>query len=83
MSRLYETKISNARWIAYDLPGNIGWIAYIVALICQISICYINCYTSNAANLVKVNLTLHSVHFDILDTYIIPQQVYHLNDNAI
>ena len=33
MKRLYETKISNARWIAYDLPGNIGWIAYIVALI--------------------------------------------------
>ena len=33
MHRLYETKISNARWIAYDLPGNIGWIAYIVALI--------------------------------------------------
>ena len=33
MRRLYETKISNARWIAYDLPGNIGWIAYIVALI--------------------------------------------------
>jgi hypothetical protein len=32
MKRLYETKISNARWIAYDLPGNIGWIAYIVAL---------------------------------------------------
>ena len=33
MRRLCETKISNARRIAYDLPGNVGWIAYIVALI--------------------------------------------------
>ncbi len=32
MKRLYETRISTVRWIAYDLPGNIGWIAYIVAL---------------------------------------------------
>ena len=32
MKRLYETRISTARWIAYDLPGNIGWIAYIVAV---------------------------------------------------
>jgi hypothetical protein len=32
MNRLYETKISTVRWIAYDLPGNIGWIAYIAAL---------------------------------------------------
>ena len=30
---MYESKISNARWIAYDLPGNAGWIAYIVCLI--------------------------------------------------
>lgn len=33
MKSLYETKISDARWIAYDLPGNVGWIAYIVSLI--------------------------------------------------
>ena len=33
MKSLYETKISDARWIAYDLPGNIGWIAWIVCLI--------------------------------------------------
>ena len=33
MKRLYETRISTVRWIAYDLPGNIGWITYIVALI--------------------------------------------------
>lgn len=30
---LYETKISDARWIAYDIPANLGWIAYITALI--------------------------------------------------
>ena len=28
-NELYETKISDARWYAYDLPGNIGWIAYL------------------------------------------------------
>ena len=27
---MYETNISNARWIAYDLPGNVGWIMYLV-----------------------------------------------------
>ncbi|MEE3450404.1 MAG: hypothetical protein VZR27_06860 [Acutalibacteraceae bacterium] len=30
MNETYETKISNARWILYDIPGNIGWIVYIV-----------------------------------------------------
>ena len=29
----YETKISDARWIAYDIPGNVGWITYIVCTI--------------------------------------------------
>ena len=29
---LYETKISDARWWAYDLPGNAGWIAYLSCL---------------------------------------------------
>ena len=27
---MYETKISAARWMAYDIPGNIGWITWIV-----------------------------------------------------
>lgn len=27
---MYETKISSARWIMYDIPGNIGWILYLV-----------------------------------------------------
>lgn len=29
---IYETDISDARWIAYDIPGNIGWMTYIVML---------------------------------------------------
>ena len=31
--RLYKSDISTARWIAYDLPGNVGWILYFVGLI--------------------------------------------------
>lgn len=27
---MYETKISTPRWIMYDIPGNIGWILYLV-----------------------------------------------------
>lgn len=30
---LYETKITDLRWIAYDIPGNIGWITYFVGMI--------------------------------------------------
>ena len=33
MNTTYETKISDARWIAYDIPGNIGWITYIVCTV--------------------------------------------------
>ena len=29
---LYETKISDERWWAYDIPGNVGWIAYLACL---------------------------------------------------
>lgn len=29
----YETKITDLRWIAYDIPGNIGWIAYFAGII--------------------------------------------------
>ncbi len=32
MSALYETKISTARWWAYDIPGNAGWITYLICL---------------------------------------------------
>ena len=31
--RLYKSNISTARWIAYDLPGNVGWILYFVGLV--------------------------------------------------
>lgn len=30
---MYESDISDARWIAYDLPGNVGWILYFIGLI--------------------------------------------------
>lgn len=30
---MYESKISNAKWIAYDLPGNVGWIAFLAGLV--------------------------------------------------
>ena len=33
MKILYETKISDKRWYLYDVPGNVGWIAYIVCAI--------------------------------------------------
>ena len=29
---IYETKISDARWWVYDIPGNAGWIAYLACL---------------------------------------------------
>ena len=28
----YQTDISTAKWIAYDIPGNIGWMAYYAGL---------------------------------------------------
>ena len=33
MNDLYETKISDARWWVYDIPGNVGWITYIAVMI--------------------------------------------------
>ena len=27
---MYETKISTPLWIAYDIPGNVGWILYLI-----------------------------------------------------
>ena len=29
---IYETKISDERWWANDIPGNAGWIAYLACL---------------------------------------------------
>lgn len=31
--RTYVTEISNVRWMAYDIPGNVGWIIYIACLV--------------------------------------------------
>ncbi|MBQ9045884.1 MAG: hypothetical protein IJ112_08070 [Oscillospiraceae bacterium] len=33
MNERYETKISDARWYAYDVPGNVGWIVYLVRVV--------------------------------------------------
>ena len=30
---IYESHISTARWLVYDVPGNVGWILYLVCLI--------------------------------------------------
>lgn len=30
---MYQSKISNAKWIAYDIPGNVGWISFFAGLI--------------------------------------------------
>ena len=30
MNDLYETRISSVHWWAYDLPGNAGWIIWLV-----------------------------------------------------
>ena len=30
MNDLYETKIPTLRWWAYDLPGNAGWIIWLI-----------------------------------------------------
>lgn len=29
----YESNISTAKWLVYDVPGNVGWIMYITQLI--------------------------------------------------
>ncbi len=29
---IYETRISDARWWAFDIPGNAGWIMYLICL---------------------------------------------------
>lgn len=30
---VYESHISTVRWLVYDVPGNVGWILYLVCLI--------------------------------------------------
>ena len=33
MNSTYRTEISDGKWWAYDIPGNIGWIAYLICVI--------------------------------------------------
>ena len=33
MNELYETKISNARWVVYDILGNAGWIIWFICTV--------------------------------------------------
>ena len=33
IGRQYKTNISDRKWIAYDIPGNIGWITYLVCAV--------------------------------------------------
>lgn len=30
---VYESPISTGRWLVYGVPGNVGWIMYLVCLI--------------------------------------------------
>jgi len=36
MNTEYRTTISDKRWIAYDIPGNIGWVTWIVCAVREI-----------------------------------------------
>ena len=33
MDTMYRTTISDRRWMAYDIPGNLGWITWLVCMI--------------------------------------------------
>lgn len=51
---IYETNISDARWWAYDIPGNVGWIMYLI--------CLIQCFVKQPAfmqtSLVQISLLI-------------------------
>ena len=54
---IYETEISDARWWAYDVPGNVGWIMYLV--------CLIQCFVKRPA-FMQIPLVLISLVVSIL-----------------
>lgn len=54
---IYETQISDARWWAYDVPGNVGWIMYIV--------CIIQCFVKKPA-FTEIPLVMISLMVGIL-----------------
>ena len=54
---MYESKISDGKWIAYDLPGNVGWIAFWAGLI----LCF-----AKRPELVENRLILTALLLDVL-----------------
>ena len=54
---VYESHISTAGWIVYDVPGNVGWIMYLV--------CLIQCFVQRAEFL-EIPLVLISLMIGIL-----------------
>ena len=51
---VYESHISTAKWLIYDIPGNVGWILHLV--------CLIQCFVKQPAfmqtTLVQISLTV-------------------------
>ena len=33
MNELYQTNITDGKWIVYDIPGNVGWLMYVIGLV--------------------------------------------------
>lgn len=54
---MYESKISDGKWIAYDLPGNAGWISFWAGLIL--------CFTKRP-EIVENRLILTALLLDVL-----------------
>lgn len=54
---MYESKISDARWIAYDLPGNVGWIAFLAGLV----LCFVKKPEITQDNVIFVFLLLDQI----------------------
>ena len=50
----YESNISTIRWLIYDIPGNVGWILYLVCLIR----CFVIQPEYMETPLVKISLTV-------------------------
>lgn len=51
---IYESEISTAKWLIYDVPGNVGWILYIYQLICL----FMNCPGYMEIPLVRISLVI-------------------------
>jgi len=51
---VYESHISTARWLVYDVPGNVGWIMYLVCLVQ----CFVKCPEFMEISLVLISLVI-------------------------